>query len=200
MLRGNNRRRLFSFNSDFRRFLVLLERALPKADASLQALCLMANHVHLVVTPRHAASLALLVQRTAQAYARYRNDARETSGKLFEERFFSRALVDDLQLAICTAYVELNPVRAGVVEAPEHYRWSTYRVHAGLEAKMWVPRAMLSVSPWYQGLAADETLRAQRYRDWVDSVRAEDRRPDAVPRLRDGKQRRPVRPDGSSAV
>lgn len=85
VIRGNNRRRLFSYSSCYRRFLRYLADALRHTGCRLHALALMTNHVHLVITPPDAAALSSCVKRLAQRYAVQRNARFAASGKGLEE-------------------------------------------------------------------------------------------------------------------
>jgi putative transposase len=174
ILRGNNRRRLFSYPSEHRLFLFRLSEASEKQGVPVHTTTQMSNHVHLVVTPRESVQLARFVQCFAQAYAQFRNRRRRASGKLFEERYRSIPITTEEQMAVTTAYVELNPVRAGVCAGASAYRWSTFRVHAGLDAgdplinRLWTP------SSWYLSLGANPSERAAAYVGWFDYYRARD--------------------------
>jgi putative transposase len=203
-MRGNNRRRLFSYPHEYRQFLFLLGLALAFRDCTLQALVLMTNHIHLILTPFDEDALSRFVKRVAQRYAQTRNQRRLGSGRLFEERFFSDPLISTVELSIVTAYIELNPVRAGLVSRPEDYRWSTYALHAGLETSE-VSSSLWTPSSWYLSLDGDPDARAARYCAWVAECRAAGTRPTrtdarmlAVPPP--GDRRRVERPNRKSAA
>ncbi len=100
--------------------------AVPRAGL----LCLMSNHVHLVVVPERADSLAVLFRRVHGAYAQAVNASLGRSGHLWQNRFYSCPL-SERHLWIALRYVEANPVRAGVAPRPELYRWSSAAVHLG---------------------------------------------------------------------
>ncbi len=204
-LRGNNGRRLFSYAKDYVRFIFLLSRALPRADCIINAVALMTNHVHLLLTPRDAGALSAFVKFVAQCYAQGRNAQRHLTGRLFDSRYHSTPVLTDEQLAITTAYIELNPVRAGIVERPGDYRWSTYRLHAARADSHW-PRGLWTPSPWYESLSDHPLERAEHYERWVADVRARDLRPQEMTNemrmeleqtLR--ATRRERRPNGTSA-
>lgn len=166
ILRGNNRRRLFSYPREYRLFLALLERAARQTGCKVHVLCLMSNHVHLLVTPPDRDLLSAFVKRVAQRYAQVRNGSRDASGKLFEERFKSEPVLSDRQLAIETAYIELNPVRAGIVRNAVDYPWSSARLHA-LRDSPCVSKTLWTPSSWYEALGDDELERAQRHSEWL---------------------------------
>src|SRR5258706_11670778 len=103
ILRGNNRRRLFSYPSDYRAFLRYLAGGLRKHPCEVNALALMTNHVHLLMTPRKLETLPKLIHYTSMRYAQLRNARHADSGKLFEGKFLSFPVLGERQLAIVTA-------------------------------------------------------------------------------------------------
>ena len=197
-LRANNRRRLFSFSTDFLRFLALVRRAAVRFACPVHAYCLMTNHVHLIVTPPSVESLARFVKDFAQRYATYWNRKRDGSGKLFEQRFDSRLITSDEQLAACTAYDELHPVKAGLTRAPGDYRWSSYRFHASSTAPLGA-RGLLTPSVWYLSLGSCSEARAAAFREYLENVRELRERPGVAPPRPRASKRRLRRPDGSRA-
>lgn len=203
ILRGNNRRRLFSYSTDYERFMSYLARAVRKTGVKLHALSLMANHVHLIVTPADAGVLARFVKLTAQRYAQVRNLRRDGSGKLFEERYTCVPILTDEQLAATTAYVDLNAHRAHLVEDPSAHRWSTYRLHAGLPGSA-VPESLWTPSAWYFTLGATPAARAACYRDFAAAWAAQYHAVDAALPAEDRQPalhaRRLERPDRSRAA
>lgn len=164
IVRGNNGRRLFSSHKDRVEFLRYLLGASAATKCAIHALVLMTNHVHLAVTPPSVEAMSTFVKYFAQRHAMRRNRARGMSGKLFDTRYGSFVVQDDA-IGVVLAYIELNPVRARMVEHPAEYPWSTYRLHAGLPgtpsaiAKLWTP------CDWYLRLGPE---RHGLYRDLVD--------------------------------
>jgi putative transposase len=205
ILRGNNRRRLFSYPTDYKRFLWDLVLAMRIARVALHALVLMKNHLHLIATPPDAATLARFIQRAAQRYAQTRNRIREATGKLFEQRFLAIPISSERQLAVTTAYVELNPVRAGVVRDPAEWAWSTYGLHAGIDCA--IPASLWTPSSWYLDLADDPETRSARYAAWAEECRERSEQPERVEKIRliealssGAYTRRLRRPNESSAM
>lgn len=129
--RGTDRQRVFFLNSDREMYLRLLSRNLGGARVRVLAYALMTNHIHAIVIPERADSLAVLFRRVHGRYAQYVNTRRGRSGHLWQGRFYSCPL-DGAHLAIALRYVEENPCRAGLVERPEKYRWSSAAVHFGV--------------------------------------------------------------------
>lgn len=134
----------------------------------------MSNHVHLIVTPSDHVQLGRFVAYFAQRYAQFRNRARGASGKLFEQRYKCFPITSDEQMAIAIAYVELNPVRAGMCSEPQAYRWSTYPQHAGYHADEPLITELWSPSAWYRSLGTGPNVRAAAFRDWFEYYRARD--------------------------
>jgi len=129
--RGNTRQAVFRNDDDRRLYLRLLAEQSRLFGLSLLGYCLMGNHVHLVVVPRRADSLALAVGRTHWLFTRAANRRARRSGHLWQNRFFSCPL-DEAGLLAVMCYVEQNPVRAGLVRAAWRYPWSSAAVHCGL--------------------------------------------------------------------
>jgi putative transposase len=128
--RGTNRQKIFFSATHRKTYLGLLERNCADAGVRVLAYCLMSNHVHLVVVPERADSLAVLFRRVHGAYAQAVNAGLGRSGHLWQNRFYSCPL-SEAHLWIALRYVEANPVRAGVAARPEQYRWSSAAVHLG---------------------------------------------------------------------
>ena len=201
ILRGNNRRRLFSYPREKHFFLGRLLQASDKQRVPVHAITLMSNHVHLIVTPRDHLQLSRFVRHFAQRYAQFRNFSRGATGKLFEQRYKSIPIVSDEQMAITTAYVELNPVHAKICSEPEAYRWSTYPQHAGYRAHEPVISKLWSPSSWYQSLGGDPNQRAAAFRDWFTYYRARDDWSQVYPdRGSQDDQKRFERPDRTRAT
>lgn len=165
-------------------------------------LCLMTNHVHMIVTPTTTTSLAAFVKHVSQRFAQLRNAARGGSGKLFEERYKSICILTDAQLAATTAYIELNPVRARLVADPADYAWSSCAFHLGRRTSRAIADLLVR-SPWYESLGSDAATRADAYGAWLAAYRVEADGVGVEPALRDppapSGAHRVLRPDGSSA-
>jgi putative transposase len=130
--RGHNRQAIFADGSDFSRYLEALSEVMADHQIAIHAYVLMPNHVHLVLTPPDARAIGSAMQAVGRRYVRWFNDRHRRSGALFEGRYRSTVIEADRYLLACMRYVELNPVRAALVSAPEQYVWSSYRHHSGL--------------------------------------------------------------------
>jgi putative transposase len=204
ILRGNNRRRIFSYPDDYWAFMRYLAQGMAKHPCQMHALTLMTNHVHILLTPSTPEAMSKLVHHTAMRYAKLRNAGRSSTGKLFEGPFKSFPVLGDGQLARVTAYIELNPVRAGMRDDPRDYRYSTYGLH--VDGRCDVPPSLWTPSPWYRSLGDTIQERARRYRDWVRDCRLQDFKPDHFSRLQaleiiaTGRDHRLRRPDEKRAT
>lgn len=172
IVRGNNRRRLFSYSTCYARYLREMECAAELYAVAIHALVLMTNHAHLVATPPSCEALSAFMHRLGQQYAVFRNRRRRASGKLFEERFWSRAILDERYFARVVPYVELNPERAGLTRDLADHRWSTYWLHAGRPELSAVAPSLWTPSPWWTSLGTTVTERGRRHVELVNACRA----------------------------
>ena len=158
--RGNNRQACFYADDDFRFYLEWLRRYARDTRCAIHAYVLMTNHVHLLVSSAAAGGVGEMMKRLGQRYVQYVNRTYRRSGTLWEGRFRSCLTREESYVLGCYRYVELNPVRAGMVEHPGEYRWSSYRANAQGEARSW-----LAPHTCYQALASDERGRQAAYRE-----------------------------------
>jgi len=128
--RGNNRQAIFFEQADYRWYLNWLKVAADKYHCQIHAYVLMTNHVHLLVTPGNSDSLGRLFQYVGRYYVSYINKTYGRTGTLWEGRYKANIIDQESYLLNCYRYIELNPVRAGMVDIPENYPWSSYRVNA----------------------------------------------------------------------
>ena len=141
--RGNNRQAIFTCDADLAAYANWLALGAERFGVSIHGWVFMTNHVHLLVTPSTDHSLSQLMQFLGRLYVRRFNYAYSRSGTLFEGRFKTCMVQESHYLLTCLRYIELNPVRAGIVKDPGDYRWSSYRAHAfGVPVRMWSPHAL----------------------------------------------------------
>lgn len=126
--RGVDRQKVFFTAADRNNYLALMQENLADTGVSVLAYCLMSNHVHWILVPERENSLAILLRRVHGRYAQYLNVRRSRTGHLWQNRFFS-CVVAPTRLLSAMRYVELNPVRAGLVRDPAAYRWSSASSH-----------------------------------------------------------------------
>jgi putative transposase len=129
--RGNNRQAIFAAAADYRFLLELLEQQAKKFEVLLHAYVLMSNHFHLLVTPQTPDGLPKMMQAVGRSYVRYFNDSQQRSGTLWEGRYKSTVVQADRYFLACMAYVDLNPVRAGLKALPQDYPWSSHLHYTG---------------------------------------------------------------------
>lgn len=158
--RGNNRQAVFFDPVDYRRYLDDLNAVSEKVGCLIHAYVLMTNHVHLLVTPVEPAGISRLMQGLGRRYVAYVNGTYRRTGTLWEGRYKASPVGEDSYLLTCMRYIELNPVRAGMVAHPADYRWSSYR---------WNARGTsdgVSVTPHerYRALGRDVAERQTAYR------------------------------------
>jgi len=158
--RGNNRQVCFVADDDYRFYMDWLTDLAGKTGCRVHAYVLMTNHVHLLVSADRSESPGELMKALGQRYVQYFNRTYRRSGTLWEGRYRSCLTQAEDYLLACQRYIELNPVRAGMVEHPAEYRWSSYRANAQAEAN-----PLVTPHGIYLGLGATEEMRQAAYRD-----------------------------------
>ena len=131
--RGNNRQNCFYSESDYRVYLKLLEKRCDDHKCHLHAYVLMTNHVHMLITPQVADGVSLLFRDLGRDYVRRINRKYGRTGTLWEGRFKSSLVDSDEYCLACYRYIELNPVRAGMVDHPGMYPWSSYSANTTMQ-------------------------------------------------------------------
>ena len=140
--RGNARQAILTNDADRSTYLELLRQYSELHGLSLLGYCLMSNHVHLVAVPRRIDALSQSLKQAHGRYASYWNACRSSTGHVWQGRFYSCPL-GDRHLWVALRYVELNPVRAGMVAAAQRWRWSSAAAHCGPAVD-----ALLDMEPW----------------------------------------------------
>jgi len=128
--RGNYREPCFNSAEDYRRYLVDLKQSALKYHCHIHAYVLMTNHIHLLVTPMVENGVSQMMQALGSRYVKYVNTTCRLSGDLWQGCYKSSLIDSDYYLLSCMCYIELNPVRANLVESPGDYRWSSYQQNA----------------------------------------------------------------------
>jgi len=159
--RGNNRQACFFAEDDYCFYLHWLAHHAPRCGCQIHAYVLMTNHVHLLLTPEGVDSAGALMKALGQRYVQYVNRRYRRSGSLWEGRFRSCVAGEATYVLGCCRYIELNPVRAGMVEHPADYPWSSYRTNTRGEASR-VPIVQHSL---YLALGRDAAERQGNYRE-----------------------------------
>lgn len=129
--RGNNRQPIFASTADYQTLLDLLDENAKKFKVALHAYVLMSNHFHLLATPQTDDGLPKMMQAVGRRYVRYFNDSQKRSGTLWEGRYKSTLIQSERYLLACMVYIDLNPVRAGLVAQARDYPWSSHGHYTG---------------------------------------------------------------------
>ena len=130
--RGNYRQKIFSNDTDRRKYLSLLKDESKRYGLVILAYCLMPNHVHFIVVPEKKDSLGKVFKYAHMKYSQVYNKKMHTQGHLFQGRFFS-SVMDERHTLACARYIERNSVRAKMVNEPYLWRWSSAKVHCGID-------------------------------------------------------------------
>lgn len=177
--RGNNREATFFSEQDYLFYLECLSSAISRYGAKLHAYVLMTNHVHLLLSPSREDSISLAMQSIGRRYVQYINKEYRRSGTLFEGRYKSSMIDAENYLLACYRYIELNPVKACMVEHPGQYRWSSYASNA-----LGDYNPPLNPHELYMRLGPDSTSRENAY----SSLFSTDLGKDEIQRIRSAIQ------------
>jgi putative transposase len=129
--RGNNRQPIFASTADYEQLLGLLEEFSKKFGVAIHSYVLMSNHLHLLATPSTAEGVPQMMQALGRSYVRYFNTKHARTGTLWEGRYRSTLIQAERYLLACMVYIDLNPVRAGMVADPADYPWSSHMHYVG---------------------------------------------------------------------
>ena len=130
IVRGNNRTEIFCAEADYKFYLEKLQLACDKHGCKLHAYVLMTNHLHLLITPQEEQGIGKAMQMLGRYYVQYYNYTYQRTGTLWEGRYKATLIDTETYLLTCMRYIELNPVRAGMVAHPSDYPWSSYHSNA----------------------------------------------------------------------
>jgi len=130
IVRGNNRTEIFCAEADYHFYLEKLKAACEKHNCDLHAYVLMTNHVHLLLTPHEENGIGKVTQMVGRYYVQYYNCCYQRTGTLWEGRYKATLIDTEMYLLSCMRYIEMNPVRAGMVAHPSDYPWSSYGFNA----------------------------------------------------------------------
>ncbi len=141
--RGNNRQVCFASDEDMSAYANWLYEASQKFQVEIHAWVFMSNHVHLLVTPMIDNGVSKMMQYVGRYYVLYFNRTYQRTGTLWEGRFKSCLVQDNDYFLHCQRYIELNPIRAGMVCDPAIYRWSSYQANAlGVKTQLITPHEL----------------------------------------------------------
>jgi putative transposase len=163
--RGHNRQPCFFAEQDYHSYRHWLGAALEEAACRLHAYALMTNHVHLLLTPRKAEAVPRFIISLGRRYVQHINTTYGRTGTFWDSRYKSSLIHAESYLLACMRYVEMNPVRAALVEDPAHYRWTSYRANA-----LGQTDPLISPHPLYLALGAGDSARRSAYRSLFRQV------------------------------
>jgi len=176
ILRGNNREPIFANDEDCQFFRDVLLDAVKRHGVSVHAYVFMTNHIHLLASPSRADSLPKALQSLGRRYVQYFNYRYQRTGTLWEGRYRATVVDAEPYLVECMRYIELNPVRAGMVKHPADFIWSSYHANAQGAQDALVTHHELYLRA---GRASDE--RQAVYQDFFKTHTA----PETLSRIRD---------------
>ncbi len=157
--RGHNKEPVFFDDEDYLAYLRFLKASADDLECLIHAYVLMTNHVHLLVTPKAENDISLLFQNIGRHFVSYMNKTYRRRGSLWEGRHKGNILESEAYFLICMRYIEMNPVRAAMVDHPGKYRWSSYAANA-----QGVDNAILQPHALYFSLGETPEARQARYR------------------------------------
>jgi putative transposase len=159
ILRSREGQTIFFEEQDYQYFHDCLDAAAYNYDLKLHAYVLMPNHVHVLATPGNSNSVSRVVQSIGRNYVQYFNECYGGSGSLWEGRYRATVIDGKNYLLSVSRYIELNPVRNGLVDKPKEYRWSSYAHNA-----LGQTDEMISAAREYQQLGDSDKARSNEYR------------------------------------
>ena len=162
--RGNNRQRIFTDDADRQRLLALLAEYAAAFQVAVHAYVLMDNHFHLLLTPETVDGIPQMMQAVGRQYVRYFNDCHQRSGTLWEGRYRSTLIQTERYLLACMVYLDLNPVRAGMVSQAQAHFWSSHAHYTGLRADK-----LITPHPLYWQLGNTPFAREAAYAEMVQA-------------------------------
>jgi len=166
--RGNNRQDIFRSDDDRIRIKQDIELSFSKTNCYLHAYVIMTNHLHLFITPKSKDQLAAFMQSMANRYVRYFNAKYQRTGTLWEGRFKSCLVDSDQYLFALYKYIEMNPVKAGMVKDIADYEWSSYRHNA-----LGQTDSLITEHKLYKDLGTTAKQRCENYREIFDVLNIE---------------------------
>ncbi|MBM4141608.1 MAG: transposase [Nitrospira sp.] len=166
LTRGNNRQDVFKEEKDYKRYIEIIQRYKEKFKFKLYHYILMRNHVHLVLeTTGKGGRLSDIMKGINLSYAQYYKNRHRHIGHFWQDRYKSILISKDNYLLACGSYVELNPVRAKIVEDPKDYKWSSYNAYAYGKKD-----SIVDEHPIYKGLSKVDGERRSKYRELVKGM------------------------------
>ncbi len=171
--RGNNHTPVLEISGGYQKFIDVLKTALSKFDWKIYHYCLMPNHVHILANIKNSQELSRIMQYILQEYSRWFRKQNEYVGYLWQGRYKSPLVENDVYFLQCARYIERNPIRANLVSKPENYPWSSYRHYALGETN-----PIVHENPLYQDFGLSEISRRNAYREFISLETLRESMPD----------------------
>lgn len=162
MIRGNNRNIVFKSDTDYSYFLELVLKFKLNHPFDLYHYCLMPTHVHLLIRTNKASDFSTFMKKIELAYFHHYRQEYSWTGHFWQGRFKSQAVGKDAYFIQCGKYIELNPVRKGIVDRPEDYRYSSYKYY--VEGQM---NRLITTDFIYQEMGRDNITRQKKYQELI---------------------------------
>jgi len=156
--RGNNRRKLFFCRRDFNIYYLLLKKLKIEDGIRIFHYCLMSNHIHLLLGIGKKSALSRFMKRLNLMYFFHYRKKHSYIGHLWQDRFKSKLIEEDAYLIQCGKYIELNPVRGGIVKAPQDYLYSSYNHYA-----LGIRDGLVDDDPLYLDISNSASVRQSVY-------------------------------------
>lgn len=160
--RGNNRNDCFYTIEDYRFYLDCMQDAALRFHVAIHAYVLMTNHVHLLLTPADEFGASRMIQSIGRRYVSHINRKYRRTGTLWEGRHKASPVDAEAYLLACYRYIELNPLRAGIVNSPDDYPWSSYLCHAYGDHD-----GLVTDHAVFENLGVTRDERSRHYREFV---------------------------------
>jgi putative transposase len=161
---GNEHQQIFQYADDCEAFLKWLREAAKLFKVAIHAYVLMPNHLHLLLSPTDETGLARMMQWVGRYYVPYFNRKYKREGTLWKGRYKATVLESEQYFMTCCRYIELNPVRCGLVAEPSEYRWSSYLHHIGVKQDL-----IITDHPKYWALGNTPFEREAIYKELIES-------------------------------
>ncbi|MBS4212875.1 REP-associated tyrosine transposase [Neobacillus rhizophilus] len=167
MWRGANRQEIFHDDEDCNRFLDILAKYKRESELEIYAWCLMGNHVHLLLREGKE-DISNTMKRIGVSYASYYNWKYDTTGHLFQGRFKSENVEDNRYLLTVTRYIHQNPVKAGIVDRPNEWKWSSCREYYAF--KPHDKRNLLDANFILGKISPDQTFAMEKFKEYNEKI------------------------------
>ncbi len=170
MVRGNEKRNIFHDKEDYQNYKDIIKDNKDRYSYKVYNYVLMDNHVHMIIKASSGDDLSNGMRRIGVMYASYYRRKYKGVGHIFQGRFRSFVIENGIYMLECGKYIELNPVRAGIVTKPSEYVWSSYKFYERGEIDK-----IVDENEEYKELSKSVEIRKKKYKEYVESGEVEKR-------------------------